>query len=51
MPNTYNNQPYINTIMQIIVALRVNAIPSKKTPQKEKHKQRRGHPLFVRLKN
>ena len=48
--------------MQIIVALRVNAIPSiqqkkkiaipsKKTLQKEKHKQGRGHPLFVRLKN
>ena len=28
-----------------------NAIPSKKTLQKEKHKQGRGHPLFVRLKN
>ena len=51
--------------MQIIVALRVNAIPSiqqkkkkkknaipsKKTLQKERHKQGRGHPLSVRLKN
>ena len=37
MPNAYNNQPYINTIMQIIVALRVNAIPSKKNPPKKKN--------------